>query len=312
MSKLLIQPPAHFCWHNRQQRQPVILCLLIWICLLLAACGPSQAALDAQATVAAAQKAATLVALIPTFTPTDTPTATATSTATPTSTPTLTPTATSTPTLTPIPGATVVASSVAVYEGPGKEFSQVGQYNNNEELGIIGQSQNCLWIKTISRKQSLTGWVDNARLAVRMPVRCQDIPLGTYRPLTGVIRPNLNPGGYGLLTVTNSTATDSLVVLSRNGQLVTALYLRAGDSYSINHIKDASYSFYFSTGSDWNGKGFLTSPAYQRFENPLAFTTSHPATGITGTAINLTLQAVPGGNAAVVKVDGSDFPDIGN
>ena len=312
MSKLLIEPPTHFCSYDRQRRQPVILCVLTWMCLLLAACGPSQAELDAQSTVVAAQKAATRVALLPTFTPTYTPTPTATPTSTPTATPTLTPTATSTPTLTPIPGATVVASSVAVYEGPGKEFSQVGQYTKNEALDIIGQFENCLWIKTISRKQSLTGWVDNAWLAVRYPLRCQDIPLGTYRPLTGVIRPNLNPGGYGLLTVTNGAAADSLVVLTRNGQIVTALYLRAGDTYSINNIKDATYSLYFSTGSDWNSKEFLSSASYQRFENPLVFTTSNTPQGIKYATWNVNLQPVAGGNAPVMKIAVSDFPDIGN
>ena len=72
---------------------------------------------------------------------------------------------------------------------PGKEYSTLGQYNKNEELDFIGQSENCSWLKTTVANNLLTGWVSNARQAVQYPVTCQDIPLGTYRPLTGILRP---------------------------------------------------------------------------------------------------------------------------
>ena len=286
--------------------------VLILICLLVAACGPSQAASNAQATLVAAENAATRVAQIPTATPTDTPTATATPTTTPTLTPTRTPTETATPTLTPIPGAIVTAPSLIVYDGPGKEYSTLGQYNKNEELDIIGQSQNCLWLKTVSRKQSLTGWIDTFGQVIQNPISCKDIPLGTYRPLTGILRPNQNAGGYGLLTVTNGTADDSVAILTRNGIIVTALFMRAHDTYSINHINDGSYNLYYSRGSDWNGKVFLSSPTYQRFQDALVFTTTNPPTGRQYTALIIALPAVAGGNPAVINVDVSEFPVIGN
>lgn len=98
MKKIFVQPQARFCSHDKQKNQQLILCILSLMCLLLAACGPSQAALDAQATVIAARNNATQVAKIPTSTPMATLTATATPTATPTLTPTLTPTETYTPT----------------------------------------------------------------------------------------------------------------------------------------------------------------------------------------------------------------------
>lgn len=76
---------------------PILLSLIIGI--LLSACGPSQAQLDAAATQVAANIFATQTAQAPTITPTFTPSPTATET--PTSTPTLAPT--NTPTLTPAP-----------------------------------------------------------------------------------------------------------------------------------------------------------------------------------------------------------------
>jgi hypothetical protein len=79
-------------------------CLVVlFIGLGVAACGPSQAELDASATQIAAQVFATQTAAGPTWTntPTVTPTATATPTDTPTATPTDRPTPTDTPTATP-------------------------------------------------------------------------------------------------------------------------------------------------------------------------------------------------------------------
>lgn len=81
-------------------------CLLLGLCVVGVACGPSQAELNAQATGIAANIFATQTAEAPTATPF--PTATPSSTTTPTATPTLTetPAPTSTPTLTPTPAPT--------------------------------------------------------------------------------------------------------------------------------------------------------------------------------------------------------------
>lgn len=94
--------------------------LLLVACVILIACGPSQAEQDAQATQIAANDFATQTAEAPTATltptsvpPTATPTPTATLTATPTATPT--PTATTIPTATPTP---LVAQGNATFAGP--------------------------------------------------------------------------------------------------------------------------------------------------------------------------------------------------
>ncbi len=82
----------------------------LMITTILAACGPSQAELDVQATQVAANVAATQTAQAPTptstATPTNTPTRTPTATPTPTHTPTPKPTNTPTSTSTPTPTAT--------------------------------------------------------------------------------------------------------------------------------------------------------------------------------------------------------------
>jgi len=77
----------------------LLVCLAVG--LLLSACGPSPAELEAAATQIVSEAFATLTASVPTSTPTAT--ATSTSTPIPTATPTSTPVPTSTPTPTPIP-----------------------------------------------------------------------------------------------------------------------------------------------------------------------------------------------------------------
>jgi len=90
--------------------------VLILICLLVSACGPSQAASNAQATLVAAENAATRVAQIPTATADRHTHSHRNSYHNTPLTPTRTLTETATPTLTPIPGAIVIAPSLIVYE----------------------------------------------------------------------------------------------------------------------------------------------------------------------------------------------------
>ncbi len=92
-----------------------ILVYLLLMGVILSACGPSQAELDAQATQSAADAFATQTAEAPTPTPTPTVTLTPTPTFTPTPVPTDTPTPTATPiptdTPTPIPTDTPTATA---------------------------------------------------------------------------------------------------------------------------------------------------------------------------------------------------------
>jgi S1-C subfamily serine protease len=89
-------------------RKKAFLIVCVVLAMLLAACGPPQEELDAQATEIAANVFATQTAEAPTHTPTATVTSTPTTTATPTPTVTATftptPTSTPTPTHTPTPG----------------------------------------------------------------------------------------------------------------------------------------------------------------------------------------------------------------
>jgi hypothetical protein len=268
----------------------------------LVSCGPSQAELDTQATAVAANIFATQTAQAPTSTPTSTPTPTKTPTATPTKTPT--PTATSTPT----PDAIVIGNAVNVREGPGTEYSQQGQFNQNEELDIIGQFEDCAWLQVNSRNQSLAGWVSGDTRYVELQTNCGTIPEGTFRPLTGIIKPNQRGGGYGELTIDNGTTRDGVVILTFNDTAVMAVYIRSSDSFTMQGIRDGTYYLYFSTGEEWNGREFTVDPSRQRFEDAFEFTTG----ATTYTTWSITLHGVAGGTASAENVSESEFPDIGD
>jgi hypothetical protein len=131
---------------------------------------------------------------------------------------------------------------------------------------------------------------------------------GTSRPLTGLIMPNQSESGYGELTVENGTTRDGVVILTLNNVPMMAAYIRSGETFSMNGIRDGIYYLYFSTGDDWNGKVFTTAPSHKKFEDSFEFTTG----ATTYTTWSVTLQGVVGGTAAAEEIDESVFPSIGN
>jgi hypothetical protein len=271
--------------------------LLVSISLFIAACGPSQKERDALSTVVAASIFASQTADVPTSTPTLSPTTTMTPTIT------LTPL----PTRTPAPGAVVVAGVLNVREGPGTAYTPLGRLSKNEELDVVGQFENCSWLQVKSRLQPVAGWIAGGKQYINLQDPCERIPPGTFRPLTGLIKPNQPGGGYGQLTIDNGTDKDGVVILTLNKEPYRAAYIRAGEAFTVNNIKDGTYTIYFSTGSDWNGKEFVASPRYQRFDEPLPFKT----TSSTYSTWNVTLHPVAGGTATSENVSAGEFPDIG-
>jgi hypothetical protein len=284
--------------------------------LLTTGCGPSPAAVATQTTSTAIAVAVSWTATptvtatqIPTSTPTDTPKPTATPTNTPK--PTVRPTRAPTrmPTATPTPEAMVIAPTLNIREGPGTQYAAVGQLQKADELFVVGEFNNCAWVQVAaSRRADPKGWVsgDSSYLTLQKP--CTLIPKGSFRPLTGLVKPNISGEGYGELTVDNGTSTDGVVILALGEQPVMVAYIRAGESFMMKSIPDGVYYIYFSTGSEWNGEKFIHQPSYQRFEDRIKFTT----TASTYSIWSITLHSVVGGNAAAEEVDIIEFPSLGD
>ncbi|KPL76924.1 hypothetical protein ADN00_10020 [Ornatilinea apprima] len=277
---------------KKRQMDLLGLVLLVCLSLLCAACAPSQEKMDTLATEVAAGIYATLTAQAPIETPT--------ATIIPS------PTAVPSPTTTPTPGAMVAVSVLNVREGPGTTYTALGQLNRGEELDITGQFENCSWVKMKSRSSGLEGWVAGGEQYIELRIPCEQIPLGVFHPQTGWIQRG-EGGGYGTMTVDNGTAKDGVVILTANDQAVMAAYIRAGEKFTLQGIQDGTYALYFSTGSDWNGKEFMTDPRRQRFTDAFEFSTSASAY----TIWDVTLHTVTGGTASAQDVGEGDFPAIG-
>lgn len=301
------QSPTCFSAKLYTCRKQFILPFLVIISFMLASCAPALKALDAGATQVAARFFTT-----PTPTPTLTPTATITPTTTPT--PTITPTPT--PTDTPTPDALVLAKTLKVFDGPGPKYPGLGHFTKAEELDVVGQNSNCAWLQVKSRKQPLAGWILAAKQSIQSQITCAAVPLGVYRPPTALIKSDSNAGGLGQLIIVNGNTQDGVAILTFNKKSVTAAYIRAGKTFTIKGIRDRTYNLYFTTGSDWNGKVFLTSVTHHLFEDSFKFTTRVTTTATTRTTTymkwNVSLQPVKGGTAKVDEIAESDFPDLDN
>ena len=206
------------------------------------------------------------------------------------------------------PAALITGGLVEIREGPGTEYLQLGLLNKDEELDVIGQVKDCTWLKVSSHNQSIVGWIAWDARFVDLRIACENIPPGTFRPWTSVVKANQSGSGDGELTVDNGTTRDGVVILSLNDDAIMAAYIRSGDSFTLKGIPDGTYYLYFSTGEEWNGKAFTITPSHQKFEDAFIFTTG----ATTYTIWSVTLHGVVGGTASTEDVDESEFPGIGD
>jgi len=137
----------------------------------------------------------------------------------------------------------------------------------------------------------------------------QSLPTGTY-----LIKKMSS--GYGKLTIENGLQSDAVVVLSNfyNPKIaLIAVYIQAGDTYTITGIEDGVYTLYFVIGKDWdnNKKEFRQPEMYSRFKDSLVFETTTTSTYIEYTIYTVTLHPVVGGQAETERVSKDEFPKIG-
>ncbi len=147
--------------------------------------GATRTAADTNAPVVTDTTAPTLTA---TATPTDTDTPTPTKTNTPTTTPTATntpsntptPTFTNTPTATntPTPATPVVQAlrSVVVRTGPGTQFAVLGNVSADEELILIGISEDGGWFQVIM-PDGMVGWLAASSASAAAFGNLRDVPV---------------------------------------------------------------------------------------------------------------------------------------
>lgn len=210
----------------------------------------------------------------------------------------------------PAADAVVTGNALTVREGPGTEYAETGQIGQSATLDVIGQFNNCTWLKVRDRAQSLTGWVLADAQQVTLGKPCSAIPPGTFRPTTGVLQPGARRDGMGELTVENGTERDGIIILTINGVPQASAYIRSRDSLTLSGVTDGVYTIYFSTGSEWNGREFTVNASFRKFRDTLRFETRVSGDTITYTTWLITLHPVAGGTAATDNVSRDSFPRV--
>jgi hypothetical protein len=216
------------------------------------------------------------------------------------------------PTPTSGPDAYVMNNVLNLYESPGYEYAMVGQVNPKDPLTLIGQYANCGWLKVTTPSQ-LTGWVDGSGLNILQLKPCENIPAGTFRPLTSILKSPANPG-QGLFTIdsTNPDSTVDRVILlvdqAGSAETIAAAYVRHGETITITGIPDGKYSVYEEAGSEWNDETqhFMVGEILVMSSDPMEFIT----TSSQYTVWTLTFTSILGGNTNFINVLPGFFPEI--
>lgn len=132
------------------------------------------------------------------------------------------------------------------------------------------------------------------------------------RPSTGLL---IAPPVYGIsqgeLTVDNiQGGVDAVAVLTPQGSTIPsqAAYIRDGDTFTMQSIRDGGFNLYFIHGMNWDpdAKIFTQNPRRSRFTETLDFVT----TNTQYTTFRVTLYGVAGGNARTQSVSEQNFPQL--
>ncbi len=271
-------------------------CILLF-CLCLAGCAPSPEQMRAIETRIAGDIYATLTASVPSITLTPIPS--------------LTLTITPFPTLTsrPNPQTAVKSQVLNLRDGPDVSFAVLQGLKNGDQLSILGQYQNCNWLK-VSLQNGTIGWVYGNPSYVTLPENCQTIPDGTFRPLNGMLILDMRGGlGVNQINVDNGTDQDSVIVLIKpDNTLMVAFYVRTKEQFILFGIPDGKVQVYFSTGKDWDGnqKKFLTGAIYSLLDSPVNFI----AAGGFGSERDISLVSGLGSPTPSNEVTPDQFPLI--
>lgn len=121
-------------------------------------------------------------------------------------------------------------------------------------------------------------------------------------------------GNLGTLSIQNGTRYDAVVALFPVGAAsesvaLRCMYVRAGESFTAQHISPGEYELRFSLGTYWNATAseFVDAASLLRFIEPLRYTETSGREGSTYMKNEVTLQPVLNGNARTEQIDRSLF-----
>jgi len=214
---------------------------------------------------------------------------------------------------TPIPEIALVNWRVEVkdYEESGS-FNELGYLKSFEELDITGQYNNCRYVR-ISTPEFPAAWI-YVNDDVVLYRDCSDIEEIFLRPASNSWK--IGYGGSGKLEVSNQGEMDAVVILKRvdppheedeeKHNYQHWMYIRAGESATMEFISNGSYQVYLTTGLTWmpTDRRFRDAPSYEQLKDPLEFT----ATETTYSQWSLVIESGDG-NTGSQSINESAFPE---
>ncbi len=210
--------------------------------------------------------------------------------------------ATPAPTATPPVIGVVTQMFASLHEFPDGHGRLVDRPRKGTEFAVLGQQRHCEWLQVVT-DDGKQGWINTELGAVQWDGNCDEIPLGVFRPESGVLVETFPVEGLGELTIENG-AGDVVVVLTtldRSRQQTT--YVRNGETITTDGIPDGVYEVFYKTGVDWNGREFTQQWDASKFEDPFQY---GPRPG----RWTITPYSVVDGNAEISTVDQDEFPPI--
>jgi hypothetical protein len=149
-----------------------------------------------------------------------------------------------------------------------------------------------------------------AMILCTMSVLAQEL-----RPETGAVIKESKMDGRGELDIINNGAEDAVVILvvNKTGIVNAAVYIRAGDIFSLIGIEDGKYDLYLKQGQSWNAgvQRFEVNFSQSRMHDPITFETIKIPEGIRHSVAQITIRERQEGNTVAVPVDDEVFPDLG-
>ena len=250
-----------------------------------------------------------------TITPTPTTSPTRTATTAPTATATRTPTAPPGPQAVAGPTFVVNAQPVGCHQSPSATAAIVVQHPPGAIQAMDQQIRQTdgTWHREVDRKC----WTRTNPGPVRTFTALPDAETyaATVRPArrlsTGTLLRDSARDSLHDLTIENGNDVDAVAVVTTSQQSpLISVYVRAGDTFTINGIRSGTYLVFFTLGDDWDSAAgrFTRRARFSRFEEPLTFQTTPVPGGTQYRSVRITFHTVPGGNAETDPVDPSQFP----
>lgn len=330
-------------------RRPIrIMSLLTVLMLLLAACGggtttPTEATTQAAATSVSQATAAPeadpteadeptaepTVAEEPTEAPTEEPTVeeepteepTATeeivATEEPTEEPVATEEATAAPPAEPVK-AIVRNTTVNIREGPSARKDANGQdiyriittRNQGDELEVLGRGfLDFPWVQ-VRIEGEQTGWVSADPAFAEVAVPLESLPLVSWYPPDSILQRTIELDGPHSMEVENLGERDAVLVLAQELNPVLAVYVRAGQTYTVDGIPNGTFDVFDSRGGNWNGREFMSDASRSKWTEPLPFANNENGNPIIWTLTLDSGESDDGEAQDSDPVDQSDFPGI--